>query len=329
MPALTDLHKKILLELFLADASVPGGVERLKFRAHHADQLDAITSLESDGYIRNNQDRYRISLIGLAELDAPEIVALLENAEKLYDQLKKHYRERQNEPVLIRVLAERSDVSDEAARSAFPYMIEAPWYAGNSANFPAGHDAAVCVDEKVLTFVTFQDAIAELRRWKSAFKETSLGLSLPVNWSAAQGESFARETKPADAGQPDWHKELKEPLPTILREIYESRLSGHCALPAMGVRSVIDLVCTGLVGDLQTFKGKLTKIKEAGHLTANDCEALDIAFDAGSASAHRGYVMDKIDVNRLVEIMEHFLHSTYRLAGLALEVKSKTPPRQL
>lgn len=324
MNALSELDRQILKDLFLQNLS-GAKVERMKFRAEHSTSIAAINLLESNGFIRVTNDEYRTSVLSLAEIKAEEASALLDASELIYGQLRKHYREKQNALLSIQLLAERSNIDINTVCRALPYMVETSLYGGQTTGFPDALGAAIAVSEPVLEFDTFKKIVAfkqaQQTRMTSGFVFPSPQMNEVVQ---------AQKPNPKNStASPDWYEELKAPLPIVLREIYEARSSGHRVLPAMGVRAVIDVVCTEFSGDLRTFKDKLSKAQELQLLTAKECEYLYVVFDAGSASAHRGLEMDNDALTKLIEIMEHFLRTIFRLPQIVEEIKLKTPGRKV
>lgn len=322
MRELNAQDKKILLDLLDAQEDNVG-VEPLKFRVRNEEHLQNIDDLLSDGYIRIEANRYVLSLIALTALDSSTVTKLLSVADALFWQLKAQYRANLTELIPIAILAERAKVEANVARKAMLYMTEISCYSGYSQGFPFDDAAQVGVHERILRYSTFEDAVEELRMW-SASARAAGGLDLTI-----APKSTGLDPPQKTATGPAWHKDLKEPLGTILRETYESRATGHRALPAMGVRTVIDLVCTDLVGDKSTFKAKIAEVKRLGYLTSDDCDAIYAAFDAGSAAAHRGYIADDLNLSHLIEVMEHLLRAKYRLSVVAAEIKTNTPRRKM
>jgi hypothetical protein len=65
----------------------------------------------------------------------------------------------------------------------------------------------------------------------------------------------------------------------------------------------------------------------AGHISAQEKDALDAVADAGNASAHRGYSPTAERLSRIFDIIENFLHRAFVLAPAAADIRSTTPPR--
>ena len=75
----------------------------------------------------------------------------------------------------------------------------------------------------------------------------------------------------------------------VLGEIYAALQSGSLSLAMMGARAVLNTSITKTVGDYGNFPANLKAVQEAGHLSKKNCDYLEVAFDAGSASAHRSH----------------------------------------
>jgi len=81
------------------------------------------------------------------------------------------------------------------------------------------------------------------------------------------------------------------------------------------------------VGDCGSFNQNLDAMEKQNYISRNNKEYLATALDAGSAAIHRGHRPDEDDLNRVMDIVENFLHSIYVLGGHAKQLKANTPPR--
>ena len=128
--------------------------------------------------------------------------------------------------------------------------------------------------------------------------------------------------------KPSWYGKLPLEFRALLDEVYLALSFDMLALPSMGLRAVIDMLCNNLVGDMGGFSKKLKVLEEKGHINANEKAILGIAVDVGSASAHRGHSPSKDDLNILLDIVEHLLKGVYVLHPASERLKQSTPPRQ-
>ncbi len=322
-------EEKLILGLLLNETPPSdAGVDSLAFRAKNFEQVQLIDRLESEGYIRKDQDRYFVSLTALNQLDNEVAGRILQNAERLFGELRHHYKATQRDAIQVDALAERAGIDSLAAREALSYMVEGTWWGGRSTSFFSHPDPHIQPSETILRFVTFADVIKQLRSWQAArIRDRRLALakalfqfSNPLTESERQSSGFQRQ-------RPDWFDQLPESPRDLLVEIYTALTHDLRALPAMGVRAVIDVVCTKLVGDHGSFERKLKLLREEGHISEVERSILAAAVDAGSASAHRGYVPSRGDLTTLLDIVEHVLQAQYILPNAVERMKSNTPSR--
>jgi hypothetical protein len=113
----------------------------------------------------------------------------------------------------------------------------------------------------------------------------------------------------------------------LLGEIYRALDADNRALPMMGARALVDMVMVDKVGDVGEFGTKLKRLREEGFISSKNQEILDIALDAGSAAAHRGFAPKESDVHVVMDIVENLLQSVYVFDKTAREIKKATPRR--
>lgn len=312
----------LLLDLFIFQGSEPN-VDPARFRLRHEKNLAKIDALIKQGFIHERMGRYSSSLIALEWVATKEVEEFLDSCDSLWLKLQSHYRNNLTDQVLLTDLAVESGLTVEVARKAMMYMIELPWYASHTLDFPAHKLAAIGPQEKVIRLDSFRQLIAEQRNLQVAHQNLILGGDLQFTIE----DSVDRPKGASSNGGAPWNSKLKEPLATILAEVFGARSTGYITLAAMGVRAVLDVVCTEVVGDKPNFKKKIEAMQNLGHLSAVESSAITIAFDAGSASIHRGYLIEQRNLDNLIEIMEHLLRKQYRLDQAAQEIFNSTPAR--
>jgi hypothetical protein len=323
-----DGKKAELLRLLLVATPQDGsGVDSLDFRAQHFDQIVDIEWLESVGYIRTDQDRYFVSLTGLVQLDDPRALRIMTGAEQLYARLKQHYRSSPREPLAIDALAKEVGLGSIAAREALAYMVEGGWWARRPNNL-AGPDAYIQPAEAILRFSAFSDIVAQLRVWQAdRMADRQHALADAVEEYAKHNRDRKDHAPTVLRQRPDWFGRLPEVPLTLLAEVYGALAINLRALPAMGVRAIIDLVCVQLIGDVGSFERKLTALHDEGHITSTEQTILAAAIDAGNAAAHRGHIPTRDDLTTLIDIAERVLHGYYILPGAARKLEANTPAR--
>lgn len=73
----------------------------------------------------------------------------------------------------------------------------------------------------------------------------------------------------------------------------------------MGARAILDTAIIETVTDHGTFGKNLQAMKDKGYLSEKNCEYLEVAFDAGSASVHRSHNPDEDQINTVMDIVEN------------------------
>ena len=332
MHALGDESLSILRDIFGLAQETGAGVDAPNYRAQHEDERDILNRLESSGFLRKENERYWISLVGLSLLNEQRVKDLLSSFEKVFDALRRFYKSNQRDQLKLTDLASIVQLPLDEVRTCLSYMVEGSWWGGRSTDFYATAEAFIKPSEAILEYKTFHDVIVQMQEW--AYRRISDRLSYernPVfgqevsspllkNYTATIDEKAVRQ-------KPDWYEKLDSEYQSLLNEIYLAVAMDIQALTAMGLRAVIDMVCNKLVGDLGRFDKKLEALLEKGFINKNEREILAIAVDAGSASAHRGHTPKKEDLNTLLDIVEHLLKGVYVLRPASEKLKQSTPPR--
>jgi hypothetical protein len=122
----------------------------------------------------------------------------------------------------------------------------------------------------------------------------------------------------------------------LLNGIYAATGMQHYALAAMGLRSIVDFVVTAQAGDDNIgFLKKLNRLRDKRMITQTQVDVLYAAFDAGSATAHRGFSPTQEDVYTLLGITESLIEQVYinparqkRQAEAAAALEARTPKRR-
>lgn len=305
-----------------------GGVDSLSFRANYFNAVTLIDRLEAEGYIRLDQDHYFVSLTALVQMDNKRAIDILKNAELLFIALKDHYLRTQRDHLNVDTLAEQIGIKQAIARETLSYMVEGTWWGGRSTNFFGDTDTFIQPSETILKFNSFAEVVQQLRGWQATrIKDRRLALAAALRAHTNEQNMPTQLALNISRQKPDWFMLIPESPRDLLEEVYSALTLNLRALPAMGVRAVIDVVCTNLVGDSGTFEAKVNRLLSNGHITDMDRSILSMAFDAGSASAHRGYVPNREDVTTLLDVVEHLLRAQYVLLEAAKKMQANTPVR--
>jgi hypothetical protein len=313
----------LLQDLFEKCAFGRVGVSRLRFRADHNPEIQAIESCERNGLIRADGDQYFITLLGIAELDTKEAQKFFFKAERLYSSLARRYHEHPGAPVQILDLASELELDLSDAFSCVSLMSECYLCSGGFSGAHAVDDpqhAQIVPAESILSYHTFKSCMEKLQNMRSQYPTTDALVSWPFQTAA-----------PVSTPSPRPASRLKASLPenqaSLLDEVYIAIDHELLTLASMGLRAVIDMVCVDQVGDKGTFKDKLSALCTADVTTKKQMEILLKVVDSGNASAHRGFKPDSEDIDTALGIVEHLLSSVYLHPQSAAELAKKTPAR--
>jgi len=91
-------------------------------------------------------------------------------------------------------------------------------------------------------------------------------------------------------------------------------------------QAVIDKAIAKQVGDHGTFAQGIDALEKAGLIGKLDRPLIEAAFDAGSASMHRGHQPSTESLNTVIDIVERVVHAEV-LAEKAKELAAATPVR--
>ncbi len=326
---LDDKSIIILKDIFKLTRQTKTGVDALHYRANRDDQLDLIDKLERDGYLRKENEQYWVSLVGISLLDDDDVTSLLSKCEKIFDVLRKYYKSSPHDQLKLIDLSGIVEMPVDEIRECLSYMVEGSWW-GSRSDFYASEDAFIKPSESILRYKSFRDVIDQLQEW--ARQRISDRMNQERNMIRNRASSLFKGQqnmiRERTARQkPDWYEKLDSEYQALLDEAYLALTMEMRALPAMGLRTVIDMICNKLVGDIGGFAEKLTELQNKGHISPKEKEILAIAVDVGHASAHRGHTPNKEDLNTLLDIVEHILKRIYVLHPASQRLKETTPKR--
>ena len=134
----------ILRDIFRLAQEGDASVDASNYRAQHEDSLEAFNRLESYGLLRKENDRYRVSLVGLPLLGDQEADSLLATFEQLFVALRHFYKSNQRDQLSLVDLAGVVKVSLHEVRKCLSYMVEGSWWGGRSNDFYASAEALSC-----------------------------------------------------------------------------------------------------------------------------------------------------------------------------------------
>lgn len=254
------------------------------------------------------------------------MAAMLETAELIWQAFRDHFQKSGDAPMTLRELAGLIGKPLDHVTLVHQYMCEW-WDTPRSFTVADTLYQTVTVSEKVFDHDSFASCIEEIRQTRSRSQEFSQGDF--VN-PLVQDDRTPRGLTPHPLvfTEPSWFDKLPPSAQALVRETHAARRLGLLALSAMGIRAVIDVVADHLLGSNGFgFGKKLAELQKAGHLSAQQHEAIIAVVEVGHAAAHRAHIPGERDVQLMWEILEHILCSAYSLTSMPTELNLHTPPK--
>jgi hypothetical protein len=307
------------------------GVNAKEFRARHEDHLDALNRLEQGPYIEKKDDLYRIKLLTLAELKGEDarIETLLRQCDQVFRFLRASYKDCLDSPVTLAEMVQKTYIPEFQLRLVLTYLADAPIWGSHTSDLLGSHEVHVTPGESILRYKTFDDIIQQLRDWES--RPSHGGSSTPRGQSPKplflKEMNGAHLLKPSDI--PQWYANLPAKIHEMLLEVRYALKKQLSALPSMGLRSVIDMVCNDQVGDIGSFAEKLHKLEEKRLITPKKREIIENTLEVGHASIHRGHFPTDKNLQVVMDIVDHLLEELYVLDKTSESLRASVPKRQL
>lgn len=328
---LSEQDRALLEELLEACEAQHAFMDAKLFRKDHYVHIDAMDLLERQGYLRKERleekEFYQVSLMAMVQMPQCQVAKdILTTAESLWQAFRNHYLKSTDQPIDLQTVADLLGLERGWVRRVHVYMRE--WWVTPIVCSPMNSpEQMVIVQEAVLKKPCFADCVLELRKIQ---KKQILSLDrvnpafgvMPVDQVHPQSSKAIRFPQPARPS------ELPGQLQVLLDEIYMAMNNDLLALPAMGIRAVIDTTCNAVLNkDLQSFNEKLNALKAMGHLSNGGHLVLGAAVEVGHAAMHRAHVPDLTTVQSMLAALEHMLYSVYGSPKSAELLTANTPQR--
>jgi uncharacterized protein (TIGR02391 family) len=165
------------------------------YRTQHEDWLDLLDGLEKQRYLRRDTEGYRVTLLGLSVIDAPEVDDLLGDCEKLYPILRSGYKEDPRQDLRVGDIAALAHVSGERAVECLRYMVEGPIWSTYNLNAPDPATTSVRPAEAILKYRTFREVIQEVTRWRANDSIQDIQ-TVMARMAGRRAQSAAEEQRP-------------------------------------------------------------------------------------------------------------------------------------
>ncbi len=140
------------------------GVQAKRLRAEYEDHIPLLNELERRRYLRREQDRYWVTLLGLDFLKDARTGELLERFEHLFIVLRGHYKANLEARLSVSDLSSLARLTYGDVAEALGYMVEINIWGSRSNTFEDPANASISLSEYALHHKTFKEFVIEARR---------------------------------------------------------------------------------------------------------------------------------------------------------------------
>ncbi|MDC4203304.1 MAG: hypothetical protein MPW13_02725 [Candidatus Manganitrophus sp.] len=178
-PQLDQYSIQILLDLLNKAGSE--GVDVVYYRIQHEDQRDLLDKLETEEYLKKENEKYWVTLNGLIVMkDQQYAKDLLERCEKIFSVLRNHYKAKPKDNIKVIDIAYTTGLTFNQTIECLGYMKQAWFWSGWSNDVQDVAVAFVKPSEKILDHKTFKEVAIELKRLRDRRHESIT----PITFSA-------------------------------------------------------------------------------------------------------------------------------------------------
>ena len=320
---------KVLKEIFQLIEINTLSLDAIVFRAQNEEYINVLNSLDKRGYIKNNDNRYSMSLAALDVIsnEVKEAKNILNNCSIVFQLLRDSYKQDPHKNITLENIVSVSQISETNMRVCLVYLQDAPIWGRYSTDMLENEKVFVKPGESILRYKTFDDVIKQLHLWyDSAYKPSLASNEFPnkeldkSHWEPKNDRSSTKIGR----------MNVKVPLPLsrLLSEIEHGIETELFALSSMGIRAAIDFICNDIVGDIGGFKQKLKALEAGGHITIKNKNILENTLELGHASAHRAHFPKKEELKSALKVLLHLLDEIYLLESKAKEIAESVPKRK-
>lgn len=296
----------------------PYTIDVAKFDIAHEDHLEVLETLVRRTLLEREDNRYSIPILGLASLskyDKAAELSIFETAH-IFSTLRELYKHQTGKQISIGKLGTEAKLPFEVVRRALELMKSLPLWSGRSVLL-SSEEAYVVPGSGFLKYKTFAAVLEQIRSWRRA------GSPRTAQRSFRRAKSFAVSATPV----PTWERHLSKQMRGLLRETQAGIEAGARALPAMGMRAMLDLALNDLGGDTGGFKRKLDILVEQKKITEGKRKILDQLLEIGHASAHRAYFPSEKKLRDAFECVANIVYEVCVLEDKAFRLSRSIPKR--
>jgi hypothetical protein len=271
----SESQRLLLVAVLEQMQALGGGVPALKFRADNYSEIATLDQLESGGFLKRENDAYRVQTAILPLLNVESARRLLSNMERVYTALRSRYRQAQQAPVPVQVLAEDVQLPASEVSAVLLLMLDiTTWCTGHS-NDLLKEDAFVSPSESILRHETFSGLAEEVRSWSFArhtFPRVAISQLIDADEGQQSIQDSARVLPPEQAAA----------ILSVLEDIAGIEFTLNDYYDDLEPQGVLDSVLTGKFNTLRVYcesvgwRGLAAHILSLTPLRGNAVEALEL-----------------------------------------------------
>lgn len=324
-----EFDSKMLKEIFQLIEVGTQSLDAIVFRAQNEKHINPLNSLEKRGYIKNNDNRYSLSLAALDVIGNEVIKAkdILNNCSIVFQWLRDSYKQDPHKNIPLEDIISGTQTSETDTRVCLYYLRDVPIWSGYTTDILENEKVFVKASESILRYKTFDEVIKQLHSWCDIAYKPSLTskdiLDKELDKSPREPQNDLSSTNISRM-----NIKLPSPLSRLLSEIERGIDTELFALSSMGIRAAIDFICNDVVGDIGGFKQKLKALEGGGHITIRNKNILENTLELGHASAHRAHFPKKEELKAALKVLLHLLDEIYLLESKAKKIAESVPKRK-
>ncbi len=314
---LNQAQRCLLDDLIQEFVRTPDGVDARKFLSKHSQQVTDMDVLLAASVAVRWGDKLIIRLPALPSLarQSPTADSLWFLCGHVLSRLGDLDRSAPGAPITVSALTTAADMPLRDIRRALSVLSQAPIWSAPPSNL-TDPSTTVTLSEGILRYPDLP-AILE---W---FRQQSEG-HLYFEAAAVSTDAIPH---PKALVEPPWHARLGAPFRKLYVEVYFTLNAGAVALPAMGLRAILDLALNDVLGDVGGFAEKLKRLVSGAIVTERRRQVIADVLEVGHAAMHRGYVPSAEQVQEVLTIVEHVVYELLISEGVATRIRSETPQR--
>lgn len=324
-----EFDSKMLKEIFQLIEVGTQSLDAIVFRAQNEEHIGQLNSLEKRGYIKNNDNRYSLSLAALDVIGNEVIKAkdILNNCSIVFQWLRDSYKQDPHKSIPLEDIVSGTQASETDTRVCLYYLRDVPIWSGYTTDILENEKVVVKASESILRYKTFDEVIKQLHSWCDIAYKPSL---TSKDFLDKELDKSPREPQNDLSSTNISRMNIKLPLPLsrLLSEIKRGIDTELFALSSMGIRAAIDFICNDVVGDIGGFKQKLKALEGGGHITIRNKNILENTLELGHASAHRAHFPQKEELKAALKVLLHLLDEIYLLESKAKKIAESVPKRK-